>query len=154
MLNQNSILWQSTFAAELPYFLCFCALIWCTEFNVNYYFFSLSCLFSKINTWGYSTINFFAPMNRYASRGGGPRNASREFKEMVKALHGAGIEVINCYLVINLRPHSSKLGAMISFLFWYGKSVMYAHQHTCTRSLSSYWSNFLKLFTVSRLFWM
>ncbi|KAG5251014.1 isoamylase [Salix suchowensis] len=47
-----------------------------------------------INTWGYSTINFFAPMNRYASRGGGPRNASWEFKEMVKALHGAGIEVI------------------------------------------------------------
>jgi hypothetical protein len=46
------------------------------------------------------------------------------------------------------------LGAMISFLFWYGKSVMYAQQHTCTRSLSSYWSNFLKLFTVYRLFWM
>ncbi|XP_052201670.1 isoamylase 3, chloroplastic isoform X2 [Diospyros lotus] len=47
-----------------------------------------------INTWGYSTINFFAPMSRYASAGGGPINASREFKEMVKALHGAGIEVI------------------------------------------------------------
>lgn len=47
-----------------------------------------------INTWGYSTINFFAPMSRYASAGGGPVNASREFKEMVKALHGAGIEVI------------------------------------------------------------
>ncbi|KAG7024560.1 Isoamylase 3, chloroplastic [Cucurbita argyrosperma subsp. argyrosperma] len=47
-----------------------------------------------INTWGYSTINFFAPMSRYASAGGGPLNASREFKEMVKALHGAGIEVI------------------------------------------------------------
>lgn len=47
----------------------------------------------KINTWGYSTINFFAPMSRYASAGGGPVNASREFKEMVKALHGAGIEV-------------------------------------------------------------
>ncbi|KAG8632885.1 isoamylase 3, chloroplastic isoform X1 [Manihot esculenta] len=47
-----------------------------------------------INTWGYSTINFFAPMSRYASGGGGPCNASREFKEMVKALHGAGIEVI------------------------------------------------------------
>ncbi|CAK7347191.1 unnamed protein product [Dovyalis caffra] len=30
----------------------------------------------------------------FQSRGGGPRNASREFKEMVKALHGAGIEVI------------------------------------------------------------
>ncbi|KAK8642754.1 hypothetical protein V6N13_012087 [Hibiscus sabdariffa] len=33
-------------------------------------------------------------MSRYASGGGGAVNASREFKEMVKALHGAGIEVI------------------------------------------------------------
>ncbi|RVW65401.1 Isoamylase 3, chloroplastic [Vitis vinifera] len=33
-------------------------------------------------------------MSRYASAGGGPIKASREFKEMVKALHGAGIEVI------------------------------------------------------------
>ncbi|XP_039041589.1 isoamylase 3, chloroplastic-like isoform X3 [Hibiscus syriacus] len=47
-----------------------------------------------INTWGYSTINFFAPMSRYASGGGGAVGASWEFKEMVKALHGAGIEVI------------------------------------------------------------
>ncbi|XP_004299680.1 PREDICTED: isoamylase 3, chloroplastic-like [Fragaria vesca subsp. vesca] len=47
-----------------------------------------------INTWGYSTINFFAPMSRYASAGGGPLKASHEIKEMVKALHGAGIEVI------------------------------------------------------------
>uniref|UniRef100_A0A1U8Q6M4 Isoamylase 3, chloroplastic isoform X2 n=1 Tax=Nelumbo nucifera TaxID=4432 RepID=A0A1U8Q6M4_NELNU len=47
-----------------------------------------------INTWGYSTINFFAPMSRYASSGGGSIAASREFKEMVKALHAAGIEVI------------------------------------------------------------
>ncbi|KAI3465176.1 hypothetical protein Pfo_021839 [Paulownia fortunei] len=47
-----------------------------------------------INTWGYSTINFFAPMSRYASNGGGPSNASREFKEMVKAFHDAGIEII------------------------------------------------------------
>ncbi|KAL5077088.1 hypothetical protein RYX36_016072, partial [Vicia faba] len=47
-----------------------------------------------INTWGYSTINFFAPMSRYASAGGGPVNASQEFKQMVKALHSASIEVI------------------------------------------------------------
>lgn len=32
-------------------------------------------------------------MSRYASAGGGPLKASHEFKEMVKALHGAGIEV-------------------------------------------------------------
>lgn len=47
-----------------------------------------------VNTWGYSTINFFSPMSRYASSGGGPVNASSEFKEMVKALHNSGIEVI------------------------------------------------------------
>lgn len=47
-----------------------------------------------INTWGYSTVNFFAPMTRYASAGGGPLVASLEFKQMVKALHNAGIEVI------------------------------------------------------------
>ncbi|KAL5061352.1 hypothetical protein RYX36_032956 [Vicia faba] len=47
-----------------------------------------------INTWGYSTINFFAPMSRYASAGGGPVNASQEFKQMVKALHSASLEVI------------------------------------------------------------
>ncbi|GJM98539.1 hypothetical protein PR202_ga15562 [Eleusine coracana subsp. coracana] len=47
-----------------------------------------------VNTWGYSTINFFAPMSRYASAGGGPVSASRELKKMVKALHNAGIEVI------------------------------------------------------------
>lgn len=33
-------------------------------------------------------------MSRYASAGGGPVNASREFKQMVKALHSAGIEVM------------------------------------------------------------
>ena len=51
-------------------------------------------LFSKINTRGYSIIIFFAPMSRYASAGGGSVNASREFKQMVKALHSAGIEVV------------------------------------------------------------
>uniref|UniRef100_A0A0D9XEN7 isoamylase n=1 Tax=Leersia perrieri TaxID=77586 RepID=A0A0D9XEN7_9ORYZ len=47
-----------------------------------------------VNTWGYSTINFFAPMSRYASAGGGPVAASKELKQMVKELHKAGIEVI------------------------------------------------------------
>ena len=48
----------------------------------------------KVNTWGYSTVNFFAPMTRYASAGGGPLAASKELKQMVKALHNTGIEVL------------------------------------------------------------
>ena len=45
------------------------------------------------NYWGYSTLSFFAPEIRYSSdkTPGGP---VREFKEMVKKLHAAGLEVI------------------------------------------------------------
>ncbi len=43
------------------------------------------------NYWGYSTLGFFAPDRRFATRGG---DAVREFKEMVKRLHAAGIEVV------------------------------------------------------------
>lgn len=34
-------------------------------------------------------------MSRYASGDGDPIKASKEFKEMIKALHSAGIEVSN-----------------------------------------------------------
>jgi isoamylase len=43
------------------------------------------------NYWGYSTLGYFAPDQRFASR---PGAQVREFKEMVKALHAAGIEVV------------------------------------------------------------
>jgi len=43
--------------------------------------------------WGYNTLGYFAPMPRYCSSGDAGGQV-REFKEMVKALHAAGIEVI------------------------------------------------------------
>lgn len=45
------------------------------------------------NYWGYMTLNFFAPHNRYSSDQS-PGGAIREFKTMVRELHKAGIEVI------------------------------------------------------------
>ncbi len=50
-------------------------------------------LFSRgmINYWGYSTLGFFAPEQRFAAR---PGAQVTEFKQMVKDLHAAGIEVI------------------------------------------------------------
>ncbi|MDB4986467.1 MAG: glycogen debranching enzyme [Myxococcaceae bacterium] len=45
------------------------------------------------NYWGYSTLAFFAPAQRYA-QSGTPGASVVEFKQMVKALHRAGIEVI------------------------------------------------------------
>lgn len=47
-----------------------------------------------VNIWGYSHINFFAIMSRFAANGGGPAAAAHEFKSAVKAMHAAGIEVI------------------------------------------------------------
>ena len=47
-----------------------------------------------VNIWGYSHINFFAPMARFAADGGGPFAAADEFKQLVRALHAAGIQVI------------------------------------------------------------
>jgi isoamylase len=46
-----------------------------------------------VNYWGYSPVSFFAPHHRYSSRKDhlGPID---EFRDMVKALHRAGIEII------------------------------------------------------------
>ncbi len=43
--------------------------------------------------WGYNTLGYFAPMARYSSCGDNGCQV-QEFKEMVKALHKEGIEVI------------------------------------------------------------
>jgi isoamylase len=63
--------------------------------------------------WGYNTLGFFAPMSRYSSSGdvGGQ---VREFKEMVKALHAAGIEVI-LDVVYNHTCEGNQLGPMLSW---------------------------------------
>jgi glycogen operon protein len=45
------------------------------------------------NYWGYSPVSFFAPHTAYSSRAG-VLGAIDEFRDMVKALHRAGIEVI------------------------------------------------------------
>jgi glycogen operon protein len=47
----------------------------------------------KVNYWGYAPISFFAPHQAYSSRQG-PLGPVDEFRDMVKALHRAGIEVI------------------------------------------------------------
>jgi len=46
-----------------------------------------------VNYWGYSPISFFAAHNGYASSNS-PLTVLNEFRDMVKALHKAGIEVI------------------------------------------------------------
>jgi isoamylase len=65
------------------------------------------------NYWGYNTIGYFAPAGRYASvRDYGAQ--VREFKEMVRSLHAAGIEVI-LDVVYNHTAEGNHMGPTLSF---------------------------------------
>ncbi|MGY1454389.1 glycogen debranching protein GlgX [Streptomyces sp. SS8] len=65
------------------------------------------------NYWGYNTIGFFAPHNAYASWGDRGQQVL-EFKQAVKALHQAGIEVI-LDVVYNHTAEGNHLGPTLSF---------------------------------------
>ena len=63
--------------------------------------------------WGYNTLGYFSPMSRYCAcgdRGG----QVYEFKEMVKALHAAGIEVI-LDVVYNHTCEGNHMGPVLSW---------------------------------------
>ncbi len=64
-----------------------------------------------VNYWGYNTLNFFAPESSYAARGAHP--ATHQFREMVKTLHSAGIEVI-LDVVYNHTAEGNHLGPTLS----------------------------------------
>lgn len=65
------------------------------------------------NYWGYNTIGFFAPDVRYSSSGSLGQQVN-EFKNMVKTLHRAGIEVI-LDVVYNHTGEGNQMGPTLSF---------------------------------------
>ncbi|MUG94834.1 glycogen debranching protein GlgX [Scytonema sp. UIC 10036] len=65
------------------------------------------------NYWGYSPIAFFAPHVGYSSRTD-PLSPVNEFRDMVKALHRAGIEVI-LDVVFNHTAEGDEQGPTLSF---------------------------------------
>jgi glycogen operon protein len=66
-----------------------------------------------VNYWGYAPISFFAPHRAYSSRQDslGPVD---EFRDMIKALHRAGIEVI-LDVVFNHTAEGDHTGPTLSF---------------------------------------
>jgi glycogen operon protein len=66
-----------------------------------------------VNFWGYSPITFCAPKASYAADNK-KGNQVREFKEMVKALHKAGIEVI-LDVVFNHTAEGGSDGPLLNF---------------------------------------
>jgi glycogen operon protein len=65
------------------------------------------------NYWGYNTLGFLAPHNRYSSAGQLGEQVG-EFKTMVKTLHDAGIEVI-LDVVYNHTSEGNHMGPTLSF---------------------------------------
>jgi isoamylase len=65
------------------------------------------------NYWGYNSIGFFAPDAHYAV-GGSLGQQVVEFKQMVKTLHAAGIEVL-LDVVYNHTAEGNHLGPTLSF---------------------------------------
>ena len=65
------------------------------------------------NYWGYMSLNFFAPHHLYAASPK-PCAAIDEFRQMVRALHQAGIEVV-LDVVYNHSTESDELGPTYSF---------------------------------------
>ena len=61
------------------------------------------------NYWGYNTIGFFAPHQRYLATGD-----VNEFKTMVRTLHAAGLEVV-LDVVYNHTAEGSELGPTLCF---------------------------------------
>ena len=71
------------------------------------------CPKGKINYWGYAPVSFFAPHPVYSSRED-PLGPVDEFRDMVKALHRAGIEII-LDVVFNHTAEGDHLGPTLSF---------------------------------------
>ncbi|HEY0935134.1 MAG TPA: glycogen debranching protein GlgX [Trebonia sp.] len=67
------------------------------------------------NYWGYNTIGFFAPYQGYSGTAGqDPGGQVNEFRDMVKALHRAGLEVI-LDVVYNHTAEGNQNGPTLSF---------------------------------------
>jgi glycogen operon protein len=67
----------------------------------------------RVNYWGYQPISFFAPHHAYSSQSD-PLAVLDEFRDMVKALHRAGIEVI-LDVVFNHTTEAGEDGPTLSY---------------------------------------
>ncbi len=113
------------------------------------------------NYWGYNTLSFFMPDPRYAVNQD-PEGSIREFKEMVKRLHGEGIEVI-LDVVYNHTAEGNQYGPMLSLRgiddsIYYRKDAdnpaVYVNYTGCGNTLNLYNMQTLHLVMESLRYWV
>lgn len=112
------------------------------------------------NYWGYNTIGFFAPDARYSSSGVNGGQVI-EFKNLVKALHAAGIEVI-LDVVYNHTAEGNHMGPTLSFkgidnvaYYRLTENKRYYNDYTGTgNTLNANLPNVLRLMMDSLRYWI
>jgi glycogen operon protein len=113
------------------------------------------------NYWGYNTLGFFAPDQRFSASGNRGQQV-REFKEMVRALHAAGLEVI-LDVVFNHSAEGSEQGPTLSFRGIDNATYYWLDPHDpsrcrdftgCGNSLATHRSLVLKLTLDSLRYWV
>src|SRR5215470_15493669 len=112
------------------------------------------------NYWGYNTIGFLAPHNRYSSAGQRGEQVG-EFRAMVLALHEAGIEVI-LDVVYNHTGEGGELGPTLSLRgidnAGYYRLAPDARRYTdftgCGNTLHAMQPQALRLITDSLRYWV
>jgi hypothetical protein len=98
------------------------------EFNeLEYYAYNPVMGDYKMNFWGYSSINFFSPMTRYAAAGirNCGRDAINEFKTLVREAHKLGIEASNSQIMLLHQGYVNEL-----FLLCFCIATIYCHTAT------------------------
>ena len=113
------------------------------------------------NYWGYNTIGFFAPHADYFTRPDDSNGQVDEFKQMVKSLHEAGLEVI-LDVVYAHTAEGNQLGPTFSFkgidnpaYYRLDDNRFYYRDYTGTgNSLNAYHPNTLQLLMDSLRYWV
>jgi len=114
-----------------------------------------------VNYWGYNSIGFLAPHAAYASSGDHGEQVT-EFKQMVKNLHAAGIEVI-LDVVYNHTAEGNHYGPTLAFrgldnAAYYrlepGKPRLYRDYTGCGNTLNTNHPRVLQLIMDSLRYWV
>ncbi|MFE9554592.1 glycogen debranching protein GlgX [Streptomyces sp. NPDC006703] len=112
------------------------------------------------NYWGYNSIGYFAPHAAYSASGTSGQQVG-EFKRMVRALHGAGIEVI-LDVVYNHTAEAGELGPTLSlrgidnrgYYRLPSDARRYADYTGCGNTLHVVQPHVLRLITDSLRYWV
>lgn len=111
------------------------------------------------NFWGYSTLNYFALTNRYATEDT-PGTTIREFKTLVKELHKNSIEII-LDVVYNHSGESNEKGPVITFkglgnsaYYIYDEKSGYSNYTGCGNTLNCNHPIVIKMILDSLRYWV